>query len=52
MVLYLATSLHRIEPVTRGARVASFFWIQSLAREDAEQLVAPLGERLTPQGVI
>jgi PKHD-type hydroxylase len=34
MVLYPATSLHRITPVTRGARVAAFFWIQSLIRDD------------------
>jgi PKHD-type hydroxylase len=34
MVLYPSTSLHRVEPVTRGARVASFFWIQSLVRDD------------------
>lgn len=32
LVLYPATSLHRVEPITRGARVASFFWIQSLVR--------------------
>jgi len=34
LVLYPSTSLHRVEPVTRGARVASFFWIQSLVRDD------------------
>ncbi len=34
MVLYPATSLHRVEPVTRGARVSSFFWIQSMVRDD------------------
>ena len=37
MVLYPASSLHRVEPVTRGARLASFFWIQSLVREDAQR---------------
>jgi PKHD-type hydroxylase len=37
LVLYPATSLHRVEPITRGARVASFFWIQSLVREDAQR---------------
>ena len=37
MVLYPATSLHRVTPVTRGARLASFFWVQSLVREDAER---------------
>jgi PKHD-type hydroxylase len=39
MVLYPATSLHRVEPVTRGTRLASFFWIQSLVREDAQRAV-------------
>ena len=37
MVLYPATSLHRVTPVTRGARVASFFWVQSLVRSDADR---------------
>jgi PKHD-type hydroxylase len=37
MVLYPSTSLHRVEPITRGARVSSFFWIQSLVREDAQR---------------
>lgn len=37
MVLYPATSLHRVEPVTRGERVASFFWIQSMVRDDAQR---------------
>lgn len=34
LVLYPSTSLHHVRPVTRGARVASFFWIQSLVRDD------------------
>lgn len=34
MVLYPASSLHRVEPVTCGSRVASFFWIQSMVRDD------------------
>jgi PKHD-type hydroxylase len=34
MVLYPAKSLHRVEAVTRGERLASFFWIQSMIRED------------------
>jgi len=33
MVLYPSSSLHRVEPVTRGRRVASFFWIQSMVRD-------------------
>jgi PKHD-type hydroxylase len=37
MVLYPSTSLHRVTPVTRGARVASFFWIQSMVRDDAQR---------------
>ncbi len=37
MVLYPATSLHRVTPVTRGARVASFFWIQSMIRSDGDR---------------
>ena len=37
MVLYPATSLHRVVPVTRGARVASFFWIESMVRDDAQR---------------
>jgi PKHD-type hydroxylase len=34
LLLYPASSLHRVEPVIRGARVASFFWIQSMVRDD------------------
>jgi PKHD-type hydroxylase len=34
MLLYPASSLHRVEPVTSGERVASFFWIQSMVRDD------------------
>ncbi len=37
LVLYPSTSLHSVRPVTRGARVASFFWIQSMVREDSER---------------
>ncbi|MFC5862850.1 Fe2+-dependent dioxygenase [Acidicapsa dinghuensis] len=37
MVLYPATSLHRVTPVTRGARLASFFWIQSMIRSDGDR---------------
>ena len=34
-VLYPSSSLHRVEPVTRGRRTASFFWLQSMVRDDA-----------------
>jgi PKHD-type hydroxylase len=37
MILYPASSLHRVMPVTRGARVSSFFWIQSMVRDDAKR---------------
>src|SRR5918993_5813628 len=37
MVLYPSTSLHNVQPVTRGARVSSFFWIQSMVRDDGER---------------
>ena len=37
MVIYPATSLHRVTPVTKGARIASFFWIQSLVKDDSER---------------
>ncbi|MGK2286196.1 Fe2+-dependent dioxygenase [Pedomonas sp. V897] len=39
MVLYPASSLHRVTPVTRGARLASFFWIQSMVRDDGERRI-------------
>ena len=34
LLLYPATSLHEVRPVTRGARLASFFWVQSMVRDD------------------
>jgi PKHD-type hydroxylase len=37
MVLYPSSSLHHVLPVTRGARVASFFWIQSMVRDDGRR---------------
>jgi PKHD-type hydroxylase len=37
MVLYPATSVHRVEPVTRGARWAAFFWVQSMVRSDEQR---------------
>ncbi len=37
LVLYPSTSLHSVRPVTRGARIAAFFWIQSMIRDDGER---------------
>jgi PKHD-type hydroxylase len=37
MILYPASSLHQVRAVTRGARVSSFFWIQSMIRDDAQR---------------
>jgi PKHD-type hydroxylase len=37
LILYPATSLHRVNPVTRGARLASIFWVQSMVADDAER---------------
>lgn len=37
LILYASTSLHKVEPVTRGARVCSFFWSQSMVRSDSQR---------------
>jgi PKHD-type hydroxylase len=37
MILYPATSLHHVRPVTRGVRICSFFWIQSMIRDDSRR---------------
>jgi PKHD-type hydroxylase len=37
MVLYPASSLHHVTPVTRGRRIAAFFWVQSMIRDDAQR---------------
>ncbi|EKF75492.1 PKHD-type hydroxylase ybiX [Alcanivorax hongdengensis A-11-3] len=37
LILYPASSLHEVRPVTRGERLASFFWIQSMIRDDARR---------------
>ena len=37
LILYPGSSLHRVEPVTRGVRFASFFWIESMVRDDARR---------------
>jgi len=38
-ILYPSSGLHRVEPVTRGMRVASFFWIQSMVRDDGARRI-------------
>lgn len=51
MVLYPASSLHRVQPVTRGARLASFFWIQSLIKDDgARTLLFDLDQSIQQLG--
>ncbi len=37
MVLYPGTSVHQVTPVTRGARIAAFFWIQSMVRGNEQR---------------
>lgn len=37
LILYPSTSLHRVEPVTRGERVAAFLWLQSMVRDDGQR---------------
>ena len=37
MVVYPGTSLHHVNPVTRGVRLASFFWVQSMVRDDGQR---------------
>ena len=37
MIVYPATSLHHVTPITRGSRIASFFWTQSMVRDDAKR---------------
>ncbi|MEO5867667.1 MAG: Fe2+-dependent dioxygenase [Sphingomonas sp.] len=39
LALYPASSLHRVEPVTRGVRLASFFWVQSMVRDDGARRI-------------
>jgi PKHD-type hydroxylase len=37
MIVYPATSLHYVTPITRGARIASFFWTQSMIRDESKR---------------
>jgi PKHD-type hydroxylase len=47
LVLYPATSIHRVTPITRGVRYAAFFWMQSMVREDSHRsLLFELGTAL------
>ena len=49
MVLYPSTSLHHVKPVTAGARIASFFWIQSMVRDDGQRTLLYDLDRATQQ---
>jgi PKHD-type hydroxylase len=53
-IVYPSSSLHRVQPVTRGARLAAFFWVQSLVRDDDQRrLLLELDtsiQRLTDSG--
>ncbi|MES2887995.1 MAG: Fe2+-dependent dioxygenase [Pseudomonadota bacterium] len=47
-VLYASTVVHRVEPVTRGARLASFFWVESLVRSSEQrQLLFDMDQHVT-----
>jgi PKHD-type hydroxylase len=47
LILYPASSLHRVAPVTRGVRVSAFFWVQSMVRDDAQRtLLFELDQRI------
>jgi PKHD-type hydroxylase len=39
MVVYPSTSLHQVTPVTRGTRLCSFFWLQSMIRSDEQRAI-------------
>ena len=39
LVLYTASNVHRVQPITRGERIAAFFWIQSFVRDEGERRV-------------
>lgn len=57
LLLYPGTSVHRVEPVTRGTRLASFFWVQSMVRDDGRRgilfeldgAIQALAKELSPQ---
>ena len=37
MIVYPATSLHYVKPIARGSRIASFFWTQSMIRDESQR---------------
>ncbi|HVK81700.1 MAG TPA: Fe2+-dependent dioxygenase [Verrucomicrobiae bacterium] len=39
MILYPSTSVHRVTPVTRGVRLSSFFWLQSMIRDNTQRAI-------------
>src|SRR5258708_20101887 len=41
MVVYPATSLHHVSPITRGVRTSCFFWVQSPIRDDSQRALRP-----------
>lgn len=57
LVVYPASSLHHVTPITRGVRIASFFWAQSIIRDDGQRTllydldtaIAALGQRVGDQ---
>ena len=49
LILYPASSLHLVRPITRGERVASFFWIQSMVRDDGQRTLLYDLDRATQQ---
>jgi len=51
MVLYPARSLHRVEPVTRGCRLAAFFWVQSMVKSgDHRDMLVDLDQSIQALG--
>jgi PKHD-type hydroxylase len=52
MILYPATTLHRVAPVTRGQRLAAFFWVQSMVKdEDERRLLFELDRSIVELGL-
>lgn len=49
MLLYPASSLHKVQPISRGERLASFFWVQSMVRDDGQRTLLYDLDRATQQ---